>query len=1505
MRKLIPLLLFSICLFFSLAILMASPLSAQEPEPAPPKGSIPLPTPPAGEAAPPQLAIDRTLLAKIEPQLLKRLLQPGPEPAPFIVYLKVTTNLSAVISAATSGLSSQQTANPLVTRAAIVSALQQTARDSQAGVLQTLSSPPAAGNLSGQGQVTAATDIRPLWIINAVAAKGSLETILALAARPDVQIVRLDKEIKLEDWKDGGMEEWENEKTFPTFQPSNFPTFQLSNLPTFQSPSEWGIAKIRADVVHQALGITGAGVVVANIDSGVDWQHPALQSKYRGYTGPGKLPQHLGNWYDATGEGATYPVDGNGHGSHTMGTMVGANGLGVAPGAQWIAVRAFDSSGGAQSSWLHSAFQWILAPNGNPALAPDVVNNSWGSDLGSSTEFQADVQALLSAGIYPVFSAGNNGPDEETITSPGSLNIALAVGATDINDEIAFFSSRGPSPRGKVKPEISAPGKDVRSTLPGGAYGLLSGTSMAAPHVAGVIALMLQTAPALANNLSSISSTLLSTAIPLGSPIPNNEYGWGRVDAYNAVMAVGSFGTIQGAVTHAGSPIGGATIQITPHGGLALYTTSQPNGTYRQGVASGTYDVTASAFGYFPVTAFGLSVTNQTPTTQNFDLNPQPTGRLAGVVREVGTGMPLVASITIEGTPVRATSDANGSYSLILPEGTGIYTATVIAAAHRITQAVSLSINDGAITTQDFWLPPAPKILLVDSGRWYQESKISYYQQALTDLRYTYDTWTITNPFAIPNDVPVTSTLTAYNIVIWSAPLDSPGYVSADLPLRGFLQQGGKLFLSGQDVAFFDGGGSIFGDSPYFRSYLKAQFLQENSEVFSTTGVAGSPFAGLTLTLAGGDGADNQSRPDVIENLNRDFAQDLATYGGEAGLAGMYVGLCVPYRAVFLPFGFEAINSRADRSQAMQRTIDWLVQPPVPTTIELTPTEQTLIGNFGTVVSHTVRVRNLGASPATFNLSVSNGTPYNWPVNPAPPPTLSLTSCQSQTITMGVQINVSNSWHVSDTRTLTVQAAGNPSVSATATHISKSPAPVLLVDDDRWYSFAAAYKAALEANGIPYDYWLVPKSWSGAIPPSPSLATLQMYPLTVWYTAYDWFQPLTTPEEDRLAAYLNGGGRLLFSGQDYIYGLPDHQPSSFAQTYLGVLAHTEDYSSTLVVGRRGNPVGTQLGPYSLTFPPGYDNFTDALTPTTAAQIASVGQAGQANSLTHRGIGPGGQAWHTNFMTFGLEVLDPADRARLLQRSLGWLNWLGSSTVTPSVSTSLDGTDITYQAVLINDGWTDLASAVFTATFPAELTPGAASPEMTSSGGNLVWNGPLPRNQPKVLTYTASLASSLPLGTTVRQVSWLAYPDHHILFDRVAEVRVNFPDLSHSTFSVSPTQKVEVGNVLNYTLVLTNDGLVDDPVVTATNVIPPALQLLAIDPPSQGAIISSGKGFTWTTSLPKNQSATLTYRAVISYQTSSGIRNSVTIDDGLNDTLTLTNQATFKVLPIYLPVIHRK
>jgi len=257
LRKLIPLLLLSFCLLLAASLLPARPTSAQAPEATP----ILEPTP----ALPAQ--VDRTVLPKIEPQLLKKLVANGNEVVPFIVYLKAKTDLSAAVAAAESEVGIQAEPDPLTKRTAIVNALQDTARNSQFGVLKALLTPPAGG-ISGQS--AAATDIQSLWIVNAIAAKGTLEMIVTLANRPDVEVIRLDRKIEL---------------TRPTRARTGIPSslfFACSYThpspclpglsvpaltPHFQTP-EWNIAKIRADLVQNALQIDGNGGVVASIDSG-------------------------------------------------------------------------------------------------------------------------------------------------------------------------------------------------------------------------------------------------------------------------------------------------------------------------------------------------------------------------------------------------------------------------------------------------------------------------------------------------------------------------------------------------------------------------------------------------------------------------------------------------------------------------------------------------------------------------------------------------------------------------------------------------------------------------------------------------------------------------------------------------------------------------------------------------------------------------------------------------------------------------------------------------------------------------------------------------------------------------------------------------------------------------------------------------------------------------------------------------------------------------------------
>ena len=1527
-HRLAPVIGLSLLLFSTLLFLLATPTTAQEPPP-PPKGS-PYTAPPLEPTPSSARTVDPVLLAKIEPPLLKKLAIEG-DSAAFIVYLKEQVDVAAVAGAVP--LDAQGQPDTLARRTAIVSTLQQTANNSQGNVLQILNDAAAPGGLSGQSGATAG--IRPLWIVNAVASKGSLETVLALAALSEVEIIRLDKEIRLNLPTPSGIPKSEaesppssppTEKEVAWFSPlwgelegghqrlKPCPTGattcrlslqraeQASFIPTVQT-AEWGIAKIRADLVHNALGINGHGIVVANIDTGVDWLHPDLQDKYRGFTGQGHLPNHEGNWFDVTDDGAGYPIDGNGHGTHTMGTIVAASGKGVAPGAQWIAVKAFSSGGVALNSWLHNAFQWILAPNGDPALAPDVVNNSWSNSTSSSLEYEADVQALLNAGIYPVFSAGNNGPQNATLGSPASLDISLAVGAMTIDDEIANFSSRGPSPWGRIKPEVAAPGADVISTFPGGSYTSLNGTSMAAPHTTGLAALLLQANPNLGNNLPALSHAITSTTVPLGMPIPNNDFGWGRIDAYNAVMAVAGAGTLEGSVLQSGGGlgIGNAVVTITPrNGGPTVNTTSSSTGTYIQGLASDTYDATATAFGYEPLTIFNLSVVTGTATFQNFILTPAPTGQIQGQILEQGSNTPLAATITLDGTPLSISSDpTDGSYSLTVPVGT--YTITVVAPAHRVGKAFNITVNDGATIIQDFALASSPKILLIDSGRWYQESEISFFQQALDDALYPYETHPILDPFGVSSDVPISTTLSSHDIVIWSSPLDSPGYIDAELSIVDFLEAGGKLLLSGQDIGFFDGGGSLFNTTNYFATHLNAKYVADAAASQSISGSIEGPMAGLALSIADGDGANNQSSPDVVTVANPDFGGPLLTYGAE-GLAGIHVGTCVPYRALYLSFGLEGVNSRADRQQLMEQSLAWLQSTPPANGVELAPITRTVVGNFGSTVDQTVRLRNTGTNNDNYSLSFNSS---NWPVNPAPPANVSLETCQSQVITIGVQVDTSQ-WNISDTLTLNAQSNNNPALTASVTRTTKSPAPLLVIDDDRFFDVGQAFRSALAANDIAYDYYEVPKSWAGAYPPTPDAESLQWYPTVIWFTGYDWFQPITPEDQNRLASYLENGGRLLLTSQDMIYNLPDNTPDPFTQNYLGVAGHVEDFSSTSAVGQRGNPISNQLGSAGFTFlPPEYQNHTDALTPTTTAQVVTMGDKEQINGVMNQGQGSSGRVWRTNFLAYGPELLSEADRIPFLRRSVGWLSWLGSSNISATPADTLDGEQVTYTAVVTNDGWADIDQAYFTVTLPSALSLNSHSPGLTPVGDDLVWSGPLAKNEQKAFFYTATLADPLPIGTVVTQTSWLYNQDHQVGFDRITEVYVNFPEITQSRLSVSPTQDVLPGDTLTYTLVLKNSGLVDDPQVVATNNLPHMLhQLKIISVPGKGNAVTDGKTLTWTTALSVNEEAILTYSAVISYRSSTPIDNVVRVDDQLNPVLKLTTRTFFEVYPLYFPLIFR-
>jgi subtilisin family serine protease len=346
----------------------------------------------------------------------------------------------------------------------------------------------------------------------------------------------------------------------------------------------WNISQVKADDVW-ALDITGQDIVIGGQDTGFDWQHPALREAYRGNSGG--VVDHAYDWHDAWSDSAE-PFDDDQHGTHTMGTILGDDGhgnqVGMAPGAQWIGCRNMLRGLGNPASYT-DCMEFFMAPyppggdpfrDGDVSLAPHVVNNSWGCpDIEGCDDsiLQPAADALRAAGIMMVVSAGNTGPGCRTVDEPPArYDSVFSVGATDNLSQITGFSSRGPVPNSAVslKPDIVAPGSQIRSSLPGGRYGTADGTSMAGPHVAGLVALIWSARPELVGQIGATEEIIRRSATPIevdtvcstqqppsGSPSlleqiemldgagtcacgevagrPNNVYGWGEIDALAAV----------------------------------------------------------------------------------------------------------------------------------------------------------------------------------------------------------------------------------------------------------------------------------------------------------------------------------------------------------------------------------------------------------------------------------------------------------------------------------------------------------------------------------------------------------------------------------------------------------------------------------------------------------------------------------------------------------------------------------------------------------------------------------------------------------------------------------------------------------------------------------------------------------------------------------------------------------------------------------------------------------
>ena len=525
-------------------------------------------------------------------------------------------------------------------------------------------------------------EYRPFYIVNMLAVRGDADLALALAARPDVARLAANPSIRAD---------------LPV------PESRHALTPSQTASVEWGVSKINADDVW-ALGYTGQGVVVAGQDTGYDWDHPAIVDQYRGWNGI--TATHDYNWHDAIRSGggvcgpdSPEPCDDYDHGTHTMGTIVGDDGgnnqIGVAPGARWIGCRNMNQGYGTPVTYAE-CFEFFLAPypvggdpftDGDPVMAPHVINNSWScpSSEGCDENSLRDVvENARAAGIVVVVSAGNSGSACSTVNTPPALHDAsFTIGATSSSDSIASFSGRGPvtaDGSNRPKPDVSAPGVSVRSSVPGGLYSSKSGTSMAAPHVTGLVALLWSAWPDLVGDVELTEKIIQETARPRISTTcggdtdghPNNVYGWGIVDALAAVRYVG----------------------------LEVNASAEPTWVQAGGIV--TYTFTASNTGVI------LSDTLPVSTTYAW-ASASPTRDGRDVIWNLGTlssgqSISVTLAVTVESGVLSGTQISNANYFVRSDEITSpVSGPPAIVTVFRPGDPVTLTVSAEVTPT---WVPP-------------------------------------------------------------------------------------------------------------------------------------------------------------------------------------------------------------------------------------------------------------------------------------------------------------------------------------------------------------------------------------------------------------------------------------------------------------------------------------------------------------------------------------------------------------------------------------------------------------------------------------------------------------------------------------------------------------------------------------------------------------------------------------------------------------------------------
>ncbi|MFT3894363.1 MAG: S8 family serine peptidase [Anaerolineales bacterium] len=544
-------------------------------------------------------------------------------------------------------------------RIALLRALRLTANGTQGNIRSLLQARLSEGRVQ---------HFEALWINNAFSVTGTADVINELAQDPNVLEITPD---------------------------------ETDIVPAYATP-EINLTNIKVPALWD-LGYTGQGIVIASMDTGVDSSHPDLSTRWRG---------GANSWFDPYGQHST-PYDPNGHGTWTMGAMVGGDAggtsIGVAPGAQWISVKIFNDAGTSTATAVHQGFQWLLDPDGNPNTddAPQVVNNSWtSSTTGCTLDYEPDLQALRAAGILPVFAAGNYGSASSTSRSPANNPSAFPVGNLNDTNVIYSASSRGPSSCAGYSgpyPKVVAPGVTIRTTDLFGNYYSPTGTSLAAPHVAGGLALLLSAFPNL--TAAEQENALINSTVDLGTVGSDNTYGYGRIDLQAAFNLLSSSATATPTTVAATAT---NTLTYTPNPTNTFTATPvQPSPTFTNTPVPPTSTFTKTAT---PTNTFTFTPTNTATATNTFTNTPiPPTSTFTKTATPTNTftftpTKTATATNTFTSTPVPPTSTFTKT---VTPTNT--FTPTSVPATATFTRTPSNTPLPPTITATSTPLPSATK----------------------------------------------------------------------------------------------------------------------------------------------------------------------------------------------------------------------------------------------------------------------------------------------------------------------------------------------------------------------------------------------------------------------------------------------------------------------------------------------------------------------------------------------------------------------------------------------------------------------------------------------------------------------------------------------------------------------------------------------------------------------------------------------------------------------------